>query len=77
MSARKKYIDMRTFVCYNVVKLKDGDDVLINKAYKFRLYPNQKQKELINKTFGCTRLVYNYYLDKKIKEFETNKHSLS
>ena len=51
--------------------------IIINKAYNFRLYPNQKQKELINKTFGSTRLVYNYYLDKKIKEYETNKHSSS
>ena len=49
----------------------------INKAYKFRLYPNQKQKELINKTFGCTRLIYDYYLDKKIKEYENNKKNLS
>lgn len=38
------------------------------KAYKFRLYPNCIQKELINKTFGCTRLVYNYYLEKMQKE---------
>lgn len=34
------------------------------KAYKFRLYPNEKQKILIAKTFGCTRFVYNYFLDK-------------
>ena len=34
------------------------------KAYKFRLYPNDDQIELINKTFGCTRFVYNYFLDK-------------
>lgn len=33
------------------------------RAYKFRLYPNNKQKELINKTFGCSRFVYNYYLN--------------
>ena len=32
------------------------------KAYKFRLYPNDNQRELINKTFGCSRLVYNHYL---------------
>ena len=32
------------------------------KAYKFRLYPNDNQRELINKTFGCSRFVYNYYL---------------
>ena len=34
------------------------------KACKFRLYPNRKQIELINKTFGSSRYVYNYYLDK-------------
>ena len=34
------------------------------KAYKFRFYPNNKQLELINKTFGGSRYVYNYYLDK-------------
>ena len=32
------------------------------KAYKFRLYPNKEQKELINKSFGSCRFVYNYYL---------------
>ena len=34
------------------------------RAYKFRLYSNNKQLELINKTFGSSRYVYNYYLDK-------------
>ena len=38
------------------------------KAYKFRLYPNEKQTNLINKTFGCVRLIYNYYLAKQEKE---------
>ena len=32
------------------------------KAYKFRLYPNEQQKEIIHKTFGCSRFVYNHYL---------------
>ena len=34
------------------------------KAYKFRLYPNDSQRILIHKTFGCVRFVYNYFLDK-------------
>ena len=38
------------------------------KAYKFRLYPNIVQKKLINKTFGCTRFVYNYYLERMKQE---------
>ena len=33
-------------------------------TYKFRLYPIDSQKELINKMFGCNRFIYNYYLDK-------------
>ena len=31
-------------------------------AYKFRMYPTPEQKVLINKNFGCSRLIYNYYL---------------
>ena len=37
------------------------------KAYKFRLYPNDNQKELIHKTFGCYRFVYNHFLDQCMK----------
>jgi len=33
------------------------------RAYKFRLYPTKEQKTYINKNFGCSRLVYNYYLN--------------
>ena len=25
------------------------------KAYKFRIYPNKEQENLLNKTFGCVR----------------------
>jgi len=28
---------------------------LIHKSYRFRLYPTQKQEELLLKHFGCTR----------------------
>lgn len=46
----------------------------LNKAYKFRIYPNEKQKVLINKTIGCTRFIYNKMLSDKIDYYnETNK----
>ena len=32
------------------------------KAYKYRLYPNQAQRMLIEQHFGCTRFVYNWAL---------------
>lgn len=47
----------------------------MEKSYKFRIYPNEKQRVLITKTFGCARFVYNYYLDKKIKLYEESKQS--
>ena len=49
--------------------------MVINKAYKFRLYPNNKQKELINKTLGCTRFIYNYFLSIRENEYKENKKS--
>lgn len=45
------------------------------RAYKFRLYPDNEQKELINKTFGSSRFVYNYYLDKVKNGKYTNSYA--
>ena len=42
----------------------------MNKAYKFRIYPDKKQEELLAKTFGCCRFLYNLMLDEKIKEYQ-------
>ena len=38
------------------------------RSYKFRIYPNDEQKILLNKSFGCARFVYNYYLNLSIKD---------
>lgn len=40
------------------------------KAYKYRLYPNKGQQELINKTFGCCRFVYNLMLSERIRIYQ-------
>ena len=45
----------------------------MEKEIKFRLYPNKQQIELINKTFGCVRYVYNYYLTKRIELYKTEQ----
>lgn len=45
----------------------------MEKAYKYRIYPNKKQKEIIAKTFGCCRFVYNTYLAKRIETYEKDK----
>ena len=41
----------------------------IIKSYKFRLYPNENQKILLNKHFGCSRFVYNYFLNHRKEEY--------
>lgn len=46
-------------------------------SYKFRIYPNKQQEELIQKTFGCCRFVYNYYLTKRKEAYEQSKESLN
>lgn len=50
-----------------------GSDIMAEKAYKYRIYPNKQQQELIQKTFGCTRFVYNYYLNKRKETYEKDK----
>lgn len=47
----------------------------IYKAYKFRLYPNKSQKELIEKTFGCCRFYYNQALADNISYYKENNKS--
>lgn len=50
---------------------------MCEKAYKFRLYPNKEQKELLAKTFGCCRYVYNHYLNERITEYKNNGKTLN
>jgi len=47
------------------------------KAYKYRLYPNEEQKIMLSKTFGCCRFVYNHYLALRINAYKTDKTSLN
>src|SRR4249919_3155265 len=54
------YAIIGTYVSFGEVK-----DMLVNKAYKFRIYPTNKQIELINKTIGCSRFVFNFFLGKQ------------
>lgn len=48
----------------------------MNKAYRFRIYPNEVQKDLIERTFGCTRFVYNYFLKQRIETYKTEGKSI-
>ncbi|MFW6024946.1 MAG: RNA-guided endonuclease TnpB family protein, partial [Candidatus Woesearchaeota archaeon] len=35
----------------------------MEKAFKYRIYPNKQQEMLINKSIGCARFVYNHFLN--------------
>lgn len=43
------------------------------KAYKYRIYPTEKQQELLTQQFGIGRFVYNWVLSEKRKEYATFK----
>ena len=45
----------------------------IKRTYRFRIYPNPSQKELIEKTLGCSRQVYNDFLEVCIESYEKDK----
>ena len=47
-----------------------------NKAFKYRIYPNQNQQILINKTFGCCRFIYNKMLGDKISYYQDTGETL-
>lgn len=47
------------------------------KAYKYRIYPNREQEQIIQKTFGCCRFVYNNLLARRIELYENEKKTLS
>ena len=47
-----------------------------NKAYKFRLLPDKEQEIIINKTFGCTRFVWNKLLEYTDKYYKEHKKTV-
>jgi len=51
------------------LKPKKRTKLKLNKAYKFRIYPNKEQSILLNKTFGSVRFIYNKMLYDKINKW--------
>ena len=46
-------------------------------AYKYRLYPNPGQTEMLNKHFGCVRWTWNWALAQKVERYERDGERLS
>ncbi|NME18307.1 helix-turn-helix domain-containing protein [Megasphaera elsdenii] len=48
--------------------------MIVNKAYRYRLYPTREQKMMFAKTFGCVRFIYNKMLSDRLDYYqETGK----
>ncbi len=50
---------------------------MIQKSFKYRIYPNQEQKRSIAQHLGCVRYIYNKALETKIKSYEKTGKSLT
>lgn len=48
----------------------------VNSAYKFRIYPNEEQKVLLSKHFGCVRFTWNYFLNQRKEYYLKNKEEI-
>ena len=47
------------------------------RAYKTEIHPTQAQIELIHKTFGCTRYIYNQYVYENLENLASGKNFIS
>lgn len=50
---------------------------MVVKAFKYRIYPTKTQGVLLVKHFGCSRFIYNWGLEQKVKAYTETKKSVS
>ena len=43
---------------------------VILKTYKYRMYPNKEQQQMLAKYFGSVRFVYNHFLAERKQQYE-------
>lgn len=46
-------------------------------SYKFRIYPSATQAQQIQRTFGCCRFVWNYYLAMRKEIYEQDSKTMN
>lgn len=50
---------------------------VIQKAYRFRFYPTEEQKIMLDRVFGCCRFVFNHFLNEKQKAWKEEAKCVS
>lgn len=48
---------------------------VVQRAYKYRFYPTPQQADLLNRTFGCVRKVYNLALAERTRIYATERRT--
>ena len=51
--------------------------MIVNKAYRYRIYPTTAQKMMFAKTFGCVRFIYNKMLRDRIDYYKETGQKLN
>ena len=51
--------------------------MIVNKAYRYRIYPTTAQKMMFAKTFGCVRFIYNKMLSDRIDYYKETGQKLN
>lgn len=51
--------------------------MIVNKAFRYRLYPTTEQKMMFAKTFGCVRFIYNKMLSDRIAYYKETGQKLN
>ena len=47
---------------------------MIKRAYRYRCYPADEQQQILARTFGCARWIYNWALARKSQAYQEGKH---
>ena len=45
--------------------------MIVNRGFKYKIKPTKEQREYFDKAFGCTRKMYNYYIESLYKQLES------
>lgn len=62
------------FVCQDPRVIPGGLPKTFRTSHFYRIYPTKTQLEKLNKMFGCTRFVYNYYLNWRKSEYKNGRN---
>ena len=48
---------------------------MVYRTYKFRMYPNAEQRQVLARYFGSVRFIYNHYLAERKRQYEESGRS--